>query len=64
MKTLTNAVISVLMSAMVLPLGAEAKEGVKVDHLGINNTLVRVEGNSHYLLLPVQEANDAEDYDK
>lgn len=58
MKTLTNAVISVLMSAMALPLGAEAKEGVKVDHLGVNNTLVRVEGNSHYLLLPVQEAND------
>lgn len=32
--------------------------GVKVEHLGTNNTLVRVTGNGRYLLLPVQESND------
>ena len=33
-----------------------ANEGVKVEHLGTNNTLVRVEGDGKYLILPVQEA--------
>ncbi|MDE6007111.1 MAG: DUF4980 domain-containing protein [Muribaculaceae bacterium] len=32
--------------------------GVDVNHLGINNTLVRITGEGKYLLLPVQEAND------
>lgn len=29
-----------------------------VEHLGTNNTIVRVNDNSRYLLLPVQESND------
>ncbi|MDE6866473.1 MAG: DUF4980 domain-containing protein, partial [Muribaculaceae bacterium] len=35
--------------------GASAGDGVKVEHLGVNNTLVRVDGDGKYLLLPVQE---------
>ncbi len=33
-------------------------EGVRVEHLGSNNTLVRVDGDSQYLMIPVQEAYD------
>lgn len=33
-------------------------QGVKVEHLGTNNTIVRVEGDGRYLMLPVQEAYD------
>lgn len=32
--------------------------GVEIDHLGVNNTLVRVEGADQYLMLPVQESMD------
>ncbi|MDE5905629.1 DUF4980 domain-containing protein, partial [Duncaniella sp.] len=32
--------------------------GVKIEHLGVNNTLVRVTADGKYLLLPVQESND------
>lgn len=35
-----------------------ASDGVEVNHLGVNNTLVRVTGEGKYLLLPVQESND------
>lgn len=37
---------------------ANAAEGVKVDHLGVNNTLVRVTGDDKVLLLPVQESSE------
>lgn len=33
-------------------------EGIEVNHLGTNNTLVRVTGEGKYLLMPVQESND------
>ncbi|MDE6526580.1 MAG: DUF4980 domain-containing protein, partial [Muribaculaceae bacterium] len=33
-------------------------DGVQVDFLGTNNTLVRVRQEGKYLILPVQEAND------
>ena len=39
-------------------LAAAAGDGVEVNHLGVNNTLVRVSGDGNCLLLPVQEAND------
>ncbi len=42
--------------AAALPVGAA--EGVKVDHTGVNNTLVRVVGEGKYLLMPVQESID------
>lgn len=35
-----------------------AGDGVAVSHLGTNNTLVRVESEGRYLLMPVQESND------
>ena len=49
-----------VMAALALPLAltANAADGVKVEHLGTNNTLVRVEGDGRYLMLPVQESND------
>lgn len=31
---------------------------VKVEHLGVNNTLVRVNSDGRYLMMPVQESND------
>ncbi|MDE6371206.1 MAG: DUF4980 domain-containing protein, partial [Duncaniella sp.] len=35
-----------------------ADESVEIQHLGVNNTLVRVKDQGHYLMLPIQEAND------
>ena len=37
---------------------AIAGNGVEVEHLGTNNTLVRVTSDGKYLILPVQESND------
>ena len=37
---------------------AKENTGVKIDHLGVSNTLVRVTGDGRYLLLPVQESNN------
>ncbi|MDE6306805.1 MAG: DUF4980 domain-containing protein, partial [Muribaculaceae bacterium] len=47
------------VAAMVLlPVSVNAADGVDIEHLGTNNTLVRVTGDSKYLILPVQESND------
>ncbi len=46
------------ISLMVSGLPASADNGVKVEHLGTNNTLVRVDTDGKYLILPVQESND------
>ena len=35
--------------------GLHAADGVEVNHLGTNNTLVRVKGEGKYLILPIQE---------
>lgn len=46
---------------LILPLAmssAFAADGVKIEHLGSNNTLVRIDGDSKYLMMPVQEAYD------
>lgn len=48
----------VLGASSIVPLQSVAAEGVEIDHLGTNNTLVRVTGAGHYLMLPVQESND------
>ncbi len=51
-------------AALALPLcsliapAAHGADGVKVEHLGTNNTLVRVDSDARYLLMPVQEAYD------
>ena len=40
------------------PAAVSADDGVVINHLGTNNTLVRVEGQEKFLLLPVQETMD------
>lgn len=52
--------MTLLASATVLAGGqdASAGNGVEVEHLGTNNTLVRVTADGKYLILPVQESND------
>lgn len=47
-----------MLGALVAASAASASDGVEVNHLGVNNTLVRVTGDSRYLLLPVQESTD------
>ena len=45
---------------MTLLAGAaslSAAEGLTIEHLGINTTLVRVNGDGRYILLPVQESS-------
>lgn len=45
-------------TAMTGNQNAIAGNGVEVEHLGTNNTLVRVTSDGKYLILPVQESND------
>lgn len=45
-------------ASFLLPLAALAGEGVEVNHLGTDNTLVRVTGEGKYLILPIQENID------
>lgn len=47
-----------MLGALVAASAASASDGVEVNHLGVNNTLVRVTGDSRYLMLPVQESTD------
>ncbi len=47
-----------MLGAFFTALPASASEGMEVNHLGVNNTLVRITGDAKYLLLPVQESND------
>ncbi len=55
MKTKLKAAIAI---TLLSGSSAFASDGVKIEHLGINNTLVRVEGDGTFLLMPVQESND------
>lgn len=54
--------ISMLLAAVpmswITVMGAKTAPGVKVEHLGTNNTLVRVTDDSRFLMLPVQESNE------
>lgn len=60
MKKLTQRIV-IMASAVMLSMagvsGAYAGE-IRVDHLGPANTLVRVDADSRYLLLPVEESQD------
>ncbi len=48
-----------IAGSMTVATGVQAaSSGVEIDHLGVNNTLVRVTGEGKYLIVPVQEAND------
>ena len=54
-----NLIPAVILGAAGASTGtAVAADGVEVNHLGVNNTLVRVSGEGKYLLLPVQESSD------
>ncbi len=60
MKKLTIIGTGLLSAALygTLAMGASTGNGIKVEHLGSNNTMVRVTGSGRYILLPVQETND------
>lgn len=56
----SKKITAALISLPLLCQGALASDssGIKVEHLGTNNTLVRVDSDSRYLMIPVQEAYD------
>ncbi|NPD91811.1 DUF4980 domain-containing protein [Xylanibacter muris] len=59
MNLLKKAGITTIMAgALALSVNAGPTEDIEINHLGVNNTLVRINGKAHYLLMPVQEAND------
>lgn len=59
MNRIKNGISSIMMlGALLLAPCVSAADGVEVNHLGVNNTLVRITGEGNYLLLPVQESND------
>ena len=55
LKTIKTVAVTAALTASPV---AWASDGVKVEHLGANNTLVRLTGEGRYLLLPVQESID------
>ena len=60
MNRISNIMMSMIAAAAIGAAGPlrAADRGVKIEHLGVNNTLVRVTADGKYLLLPVQESND------
>lgn len=60
MRKISNIPMAFLSAISLLASGfpASAENGVTVEHLGTNNTLVRVTADGKYLILPVQESND------
>lgn len=57
MKTILKEILAMGILA-IAPGATQAAEGVNIENLGVNNTLVRVTGDGRYLMLPVQESND------
>lgn len=53
-----NIIVATFLGLVMTGPTVYASDGVEVNHLGVNNTLVRVTGEGKYLLLPVQETND------
>ncbi|MDE6448830.1 MAG: DUF4980 domain-containing protein [Muribaculaceae bacterium] len=57
-----NRIINTLIATAAIVIGpayASARNGVEIEHLGSNNTIVRVAADSgRYIILPVQESND------
>lgn len=47
-----------LMAIPFCGIATNTTDGVKIEHLGTNNTLVRIDSVANYLLMPVQESND------
>lgn len=50
--------INAALAALALASAAQAADGISVEFPGSNNSLVRIEGDARYLLMPVQESND------
>lgn len=57
MNTIRRILTGAAASA-ILPLAALGAGGVDVEHLGVDNTLVRITGEGNYLLLPIQDNID------
>ncbi len=60
MKTSIIKTTALLAVSTVLNAGftVSADDGIRIEHAGTDNTIVRIDSNAHYLLLPVQEAYD------
>ena len=60
MYRISNIVMPMIAATAIGAAGSlsAADRGVEIEHLGINNTLVRVTADGKYIILPVQESND------
>ncbi len=59
MKNTIRNISTALVTGLLLSASMTAMaEGVEINHLGVSNTLVRVAGDSKYLIFPVQESSD------
>ncbi|WP_240740332.1 MULTISPECIES: DUF4980 domain-containing protein [Duncaniella] len=60
MNRISNIVMTMIAATAIGAAGSlrAAERGVEIEHLGVNNTLVRVTADGKYLILPVQESND------
>ncbi|MDE6490012.1 MAG: DUF4980 domain-containing protein, partial [Muribaculaceae bacterium] len=60
MNRITSRLTAFVISgaAILATQQATASTGVEINHLGVNNTLVRVTGEGQYLIMPVQETDD------
>lgn len=58
MNRIGFGITSAIIFGTLLSPRALGAEGVEVNHLGVNNTLVRITGEDRYLLFPAQESND------
>lgn len=47
-----------VLVAITVPASAGAADGMRIEHLGVSNTLVRTDGAKKYMMFPVQESTD------
>lgn len=50
--------LAILGATLSAPLAQASADDIKIEHLGVNNTLLRINGGGKYLLMPVQESID------
>lgn len=50
--------LAILGATLSAPLAQASADDIKIEHLGVNNTLLRINGEGKYLLMPVQESID------
>ena len=56
MKTLTT--LTIMAALATGSAGASAADNIKIEHIGVNNTYVRVNPDQKYVMLPVQDGVD------